>query len=380
MRWTYNQCVKYVNEHGIKGTTIKVLREHCVTKDALRRRGASWANDIPFDIRDEGARDLLKALKAEFAKRRKQTARGETLTPFRMSMRRRKDGDTLTVHKKHWMHKRGEFASIFGKGKLHSTEPIPASLDFDSRMLRDNIGNFYLCLPGLVEKLASEKVSSTFRVAALDPGVRTFQTVFSSSFDGEDEVVEWGAGDMSAIFRMCLAADRLQSRISKSKRRNRHRKRRALLRHFARIRNRVNDIQRKLAKWLCSTHDLVIIPSFDTQNMVKKGSRRIHGNTARQMCTWAHYRFRQHLASKAREYPHCEIIVTSEAYTSKTCGSCGFLHKKLGASKTFNCPSCHVILDRDVNGARNVLLRCLSRKALADQVSAASVKKPRRKE
>ena len=46
-----------------------------------------------------------------------------------------------------------------------------------------------------------------------------------------------------------------------------------------------------------------------------------------------------------------------EEYTSKTCSCCGSLNTKLGSSKIFNCPSCKVILDRDENGARNILLK-----------------------
>ena len=80
------------------------------------------------------------------------------------------------------------------------------------------------------------------------------------------------------------------------------------------------------------------------------------------MCTWSHYSFRQRLLFKSREYRHCRVVVTSEAYTSKTCGACGVLHSKLGGSKTFKCPSCGVCLDRDANGARNILLRVLTRK------------------
>ncbi|RHZ62220.1 hypothetical protein Glove_341g17 [Diversispora epigaea] len=44
-------------------------------------------------------------------------------------------------------------------------------------------------------------------------------------------------------------------------------------------------------------------------------------------------------------------------YTSKTCGNCGFIKKNLGESKTFRCDSCDLVIDRDVNGARNILLK-----------------------
>ena len=36
------------------------------------------------------------------------------------------------------------------------------------------------------------------------------------------------------------------------------------------------------------------------------------------------------------------------------------IHSKLGGSKVFECPKCHIVLDRDVNGSRNILLKFLT--------------------
>ena len=55
-----------------------------------------------------------------------------------------------------------------------------------------------------------QNTASSLRVAALDPGVRTFQTVFDAS--NECVVVEIGTGDLQRIYRLCKAADKLQSR------------------------------------------------------------------------------------------------------------------------------------------------------------------------
>ena len=94
--------------------------------------------------------------------------------------------------------------------------------------------------------------------------------------------------------------------------------------------------------------------------MVTRAQRKIGSKTARQMLTWSHYRFQQRLVNKTREYRNSQVIICDEAYTSKTCGCCGQLHEKLGGSKTFRCPHCGVVMDRDMNGARNILLRYLT--------------------
>jgi putative transposase len=64
--------------------------------------------------------------------------------------------------------------------------------------------------------------------------------------------------------------------------------------------------------------------------------------------------------NKAREYPWCQVVIVSEAYTSKTCRRCGVIHHKLCGNKVFNCPSCRLSCDRDKHAARNILLRYLT--------------------
>lgn len=83
--------------------------------------------------------------------------------------------------------------------------------------------------------------------------------------------------------------------------------------------------------------------------MIRKRDRKITSKTARSMCTWSHYTFRQRLLDKAQLHPWCKVSICDEAYTSKTCGQCGALHQKLGGNKTFCCPAadCGDRADRD---------------------------------
>ena len=89
--------------------------------------------------------------------------------------------------------------------------------------------------------------------------------------------------------------------------------------------------------------------------------RKISKNTARRMLMLSHYRFKLRLIEKARQYGKVLTIV-NEAFTSKTCSCCGAQNHKLGGSKVFVCPNCKTTFDRDVNAAKNILLRnvCVS--------------------
>jgi putative transposase len=199
------------------------------------------------------------------------------------------------------------------------------------------------------------------RVVALDPGVRTFQT----AYDPTGVVIEVGKQDIQRIDRLCWHLDKLQSeevRLKKDpdKKRRRQGLRRAMMRLRKRVRNLIDDVHKKLARFLVVNYTTILLPTFETQDMVKRTQRRITSKTARQMITWSHYRFQQHLLHKVRQAPWCQVEIVNESYTSKTCGCCGAIHDKLGSSKVFKCPSCQIIIDRDVNGARNILLKNMS--------------------
>ncbi|KAK9324887.1 hypothetical protein V1517DRAFT_315989, partial [Lipomyces orientalis] len=159
-------------------------------------------------------------------------------------------------------------------------------------------GHFYLCVPGPLEMV--ECPIGVPRVISLDPGVRSFLTGYTP--DGE--VVELGKGDVGHIYRLCHRMDDLQSRYSVKRfdRRKKWRMRRAAAMIRRRIRNLVDDMHCGTARYLSSSFNLILLPTFPTQQMIGRGRRRIRSKTARAMATWAHYRFQKRLMDKAREY------------------------------------------------------------------------------
>lgn len=48
-------------------------------------------------------------------------------------------------------------------------------------------------------------------------------------------------------------------------------------------------------------------------------------------------------------------------YTTQTCGKCGKLDKKIESSKVYKCKHCKKEIDRDINGARNILIRAITK-------------------
>ena len=72
--------------------------------------------------------------------------------------------------------------------------------------------------------------------------------------------------------------------------------------------------------------------------------------------------FIERLKAKVAMYKNRSMMIVEEPYTSKTCGQCGRMNKELGGSRVYNCvnENCMKNQDRDINAARNILIRILS--------------------
>ncbi|CAG8493148.1 105_t:CDS:1 [Scutellospora calospora] len=185
-----------------------------------------------------------------------------------------------------------------------------------------------------------------------------------TGYDPEGRIVEWGNRDLDKIFKLSKKYDKLQSNrdlaMERRNKRKRFRLRKKMFRIIRQIRNLIDECHHQLSRWLCENYEFILLPRFKSSNMILRNKRKIRSKTARMMLTWSHFRLRMFLEHKAREFSICKIIACTEEYTSKTCGYCEFVKNDLGGSKTFRCDSCEVEMDRDVNGARNILLKYLT--------------------
>ncbi len=363
VRWTFNQCLTAVQTYNIPRTK-EALRDWCLNANSLEGHSEmKWVFDTPYDVRDEGMNDLLKAFKTCFANKK-----AANIDKFRIHYRTRKtESESLVIHSKHWKSAGVFHPTVWGKEPIEAAEPLPDKLKYDARLKRNRLGEFFLCVPlALDVKQGDNQTLSTPNkriedgILALDPGVRTFQTGYSPS----GLIVEWAKNDIKRIQRLCFYVDALQSAWSQTgvTHRRRYKMKRAARKARKRIRNLVDETHKKMCKWIVENYHTVLLPSFDTSQMVKRrANRKLGNNTARMMLSWSHYRFKQRLLDKVREYTSCRVIICDEHYTSKTCGNCGKINNRLYGNKTFICPNCHVKLDRDANAARNILLRYLTR-------------------
>ena len=89
--------------------------------------------------------------------------------------------------------------------------------------------------------------------------------------------------------------------------------------------------------------------------MVKKGKRKLRKSVVRSMQSFRFYEFSQRLEMKCKEYGVL-LIRSNESYTSRTNSFNGEL-MNIGSREWFVYDD--VTVNRDVNGARNILLRAM---------------------
>ncbi|WP_424099885.1 RNA-guided endonuclease InsQ/TnpB family protein [Moorena producens] len=298
-----------------------------------------WCKVVPYQIKSIAIKDACTAVR-EAKKKYKKTG-----LINRVRFRSRKNPVQSCYIPKSAVSSKGIYHTKLGE--LTFTETLPDDIG-DCRLTSTN-GDYYLTVPHKTTQVKSENQG---RVVALDPGVRTFLTLFS-----ENSVGKIGCGDFSRIQRLCSHLDGLLSRISKAKGKQKRRMRKAARRIIIRIQNLINELHHKAARFLVDNFDVILIPTFETSEMTKKGNRKIRSKTVRNLLSFAHYRFKEFLKHKAGETGKT-VVDVCEAYTSKTVSWTGELIN-IGGSKKIKSKIDGRSMDRDINGARGIFLRAL---------------------
>lgn len=293
---------------------------------------------VPFQIR---SRAIKEACDAFFSSLKAAKKLGR---PARFQPRSIKRGDSSCFIPSQAIKAEGVYPRI--SGRIQFAEPLPEK-PLDSRLVM-KCGKFYLMVPHKTKRAIGENQA---RIVSLDPGIRKFTTFFSENSCGY-----LGDGDFSRIQRLSTHLDNLLSRASRVGKRKKRRMLLAADRMRFKVRNLITELHWQIANFLTSQFDVILLPTFETQQMSSRVGRKIGRKSVRAMLNFSHYAFRRRLNHKAFERGKV-VVDVCEAYTSKTNPLTGEL-MTIGGAKSFASPLGRI--DRDINGARNILLRALT--------------------
>jgi putative transposase len=368
-RYLINKAIEGINNKKITSCTSHISLRNAVLKSnkellLQENKKELWLRDIPYDTRQLALKQLASNYKTGFTQ-----LKNKTIDKFEMSFKSKRnpnqyffvDSRTLKpsqmkifpakINKPFKLRKKME--RWWKKYILKSEQDL---------CIRREKNKYYMCIPTKISCFNSTfKFQHEHNAVALDPGVRTFQTIYSE----EGIIGKIGHGECEGVINKGLKVDKLSSIISTStnrkdkKRKTMYnlRKRCFLLR--TKIKNKINDLHWKTANYLCSTYKNIFLPNFEVSNMIRKDipyrARNIGSKTVRNMITLSHYKFKQKILYLSKVWGS-KVHLCTEYYTSQACGGCGLLNK-VRSNKVYRCSGCNIVIDRDYNAARNIYMK-----------------------
>lgn len=142
--------------------------------------------------------------------------------------------------------------------------------------------------------------------------------------------------------------EELKRKQLQSKRHEKARLKRARL--YEKVANQRKDFIYKVVHHYVNEFQTICIEDLNIVNMIQTGFRRMNKHILD--ASWD--LFAKQLFYKAVEAGRT-IIAINPKNTSKMCSQCGTLVEKKLSTRIHKCPNCSLVLDRDINAARNIL-------------------------
>lgn len=338
----YNTTVAYYNSKTNKDT-INWME---LTNKFTSELNYDYIKSVPYQIKKIAVRDCYRAYIANCKKTKKIGI------PFKLKYRTRKETIQSCYIPKSALNNKGIYYTISGNLKM-SERSFLTNKYYDLRLVKE-YDRWYIVIPMEINntKLPVSENQRNGDVVSLDPGVRSFMTLFSENgFIGK-----LGEASFNKIMNLNHKIDKLISKreieTDKNKKRNLYR---IIGKKRNKLRDLVDELHWKTINFLVRNFSVIILPTFEVQNMVNKKNRRIKKSVVRAMLSLRFYEFGERLKNKCKEYG-VVLIRSNEAYTSKTNSFTGEI-MEIGSKKNFKYNG--IKIDRDINGARNILLRAM---------------------
>ncbi len=337
-RQVYNLTVVYLKTNKVisfpkmrKIIDMEIARNRELTKKYIQ-------SSMLKHTRDNAINDCLKAYKTAFA-----NIGGKNIKFFKIRYKKQSHHlSSIVLDAEAFSKKKNGFA-IRSLGEMESSVPLTGIEKACRLCYNSRTGKFIIRVPYDKQTRKFVKCGQT---CSLDPGMRTFQTVYSQQEN---------------CYEICSNKTNKQiynliNRIENAKTENpRYKKYQNRLRE--KLRNKIKDMHYKVCNFLCRSFDTILVGNMSTKSIISN-DLNLHKTTKKYCLALSHFLFKQRLIAKAREFGN-KVEIVDESYTSKTCGGCGELNESLGSDKVFECGYCSYRIDRDINGARNILIKYL---------------------
>ena len=342
-RFTYNECLAYkIQVYQEQGYSCKVqdLIEHI--QDLKYSGNYDWLLEVPESVTKQAIKDLDKAYKSFFQRGNKGfpkfKKKSQTKPSFYVRSDKFKQIDSTHVKVT------GIKTYIRMKPFRMITQLLNPRISFDGKY-------WYLSFSYEVDDLPK---SDSDEVVGIDLGVSHLVTT-------SDGVVYENINKTKRVKQLEKKKRHLQRKLSRKYEANKQGKKYVKTNNILKLEHELRLVNRKLKNIRDTyihqvTYDLVktkpgciVIEDLNVKGMLK------NKHLSKAIQEQEFYKFRQYLTYKCQYYG-VELIVADRFYpSSKTCSCCGYKKKFLSLSeRTFTCPECSQVIDRDLNAAINL--------------------------
>ena len=306
-----------------------------------------WELNTHKDIRTGAIKDVCSAFKGCFTRLKK----GQ-INHFEMGFRRKSNPKQTILLPKSVVKKNQNGIRIpalkmnvkIQVGKRSWKELQTIEIENDCRLVFDK--NEYFMMVPRKKKITEERKADSY--CGIDMGIRTFATMYGSN--GLTEI-DYDGNQLDKINKKL---DNIRSkRIRPLKLNQRLRTRR---RHLNKLERRkehlVDELHWKSINMILNKNHLVFYGDIKSHDIVKSGENRWLNRRFQDLKL---YKYKQRLEEKCIERNRMFTAV-NECYTTKTCSMCGTMNDP-GKSKVYHSMKCKRKIGRDVNAAKNILMK-----------------------
>jgi putative transposase len=230
-----------------------------------------------------------------------------------------------------------------GDVKVKFHRPLPSDSKIKHVVIKRSLGNWYVTL--MVEFDAPALFPHTGEVVGIDMGLKSLLALSDGTLIDNPRWLRSSQKRLRVLNR----------KLSRQKKGGTNWRKTAyqLARLHGKIANQRRDFWHKITRQLVNQYDLISIENLTLGFMTANRHLALSAHDA------ALGEFRSILTYKAEEAGR-QVISVPPQYTSQTCSGCGTIVAKSLSVRVHRCNECGLILDRDVNAARNVLTLGLS--------------------
>lgn len=132
---------------------------------------------------------------------------------------------------------------------------------------------------------------------------------------------------------------------------NRRKDRLKVAKLHEKISNQRKDYLHKISHYIISENQVIVIEDLKVSNMIK------NHKLAKSIANVSWFEFRRQLEYKSEWYGRELIIAPTNYASSQLCSNCGNKSSQTKdlSCRTYICPVCGMIMDRDINASKNLL-------------------------